>query len=163
EEMDRLESAVQDALARTTAEKRLVQAASHLILLEKLTSHAMTPADWLRYDKARVDVRNVGNELKVASLSLDAPAAVPPPPAPLTALLQPYEDFCAYALQRNNALVENLLAKMSAQKTQAAVLVAGGFHTDGLTQILRREDVSYVVVTPRVGEVPKENHYLDVF
>jgi hypothetical protein len=44
-----------------------------------------------------------------------------------------------------------------------AILVSGGFHTDGLTQILRQKDVSYVVVTPKITEVPKDNKYLDVF
>ena len=65
-------------------------------------------------------------------------------------MLQPYEDFCRYAMSRNNSLVENLLEKIQKEKASSAVLVAGGFHTEGLTQLLRQKDISYVVVTPKI-------------
>ncbi|MBI4396835.1 MAG: ATP-binding protein, partial [Elusimicrobia bacterium] len=79
------------------------------------------------------------------------------------ALLKPYEQFCLYAMQRNGSLVDNLLGKMKKETAATAILVAGGFHTDGITQFLRQKDVSYVVVTPKVTEAPKENRSLDVF
>lgn len=44
----------------------------------------------------------------------------------------------------------------------AGVLVAGGFHTAGLTHIWREKQVSYVVVTPKISKVPTDNNYLDI-
>jgi hypothetical protein len=189
DELFRMETAVQDALAATVPEKRLVEASRSLILLEKLTSHAMTPADWAAYQSNRKQVLSAPLELKVVAMGLPASSpspsmaaptrhfslaqsgegrgeggiAVPSRPPDFEALLTPFEKFCSYALERNNALVENLLVKMTAEKTPAAILVAGGFHTDGLTQVFRRKDVSYVVVTPKITDIPKENKYLDVF
>lgn len=164
-ELAGLETGVQDKLAATVPQKRLVAASRSIALLQKLTGHAMTPADWLAYEKGKWDVLNVSNELKVVSMDAAAAGSLPIPakPADLAGLLAPFEGFCSYALSRNNALVENLLTKMTAEKRPAAVLVAGGFHTDGLTQILRRKDVSYVVVTPRIEDIPKDQNYLDVF
>lgn len=76
-------------------------------------------------------------------------AALDPTVARLPSLtvetLKPFEDFCSYAVRRNDALVANLLAKMAEKGTTTGVLVAGGFHTEGFdrpspakTNFLRR-------------------------
>ncbi|MBA7531236.1 hypothetical protein ES705_23447 [subsurface metagenome] len=35
---------------------------------------------------------------------------------------------------------------------RVTILIAGGFHTPGITELLRDRNISYVVVTPRLGE-----------
>lgn len=165
DELYRLEAGVQTALAATMPEKRLVEASRDLSLLAKLTSHAMTPADWADFQTNRKRVLSAPLELKVVSLDLprgESPE-IPRRSENFEALLAPFEEFCAYAVGRNNALVDNLLAKMAADKAPAAILVAGGFHTDGLTRVLRGKGASYVVLTPKIEDIPKENAYLDVF
>ncbi|MGQ0644974.1 MAG: hypothetical protein ACT4O3_05735, partial [Elusimicrobiota bacterium] len=156
-ELARAEEAAQDALAAAPAQKRLAAASRALLLLDKLAGHAMTMPDWTYYETRRKEILAVGAELQALH-----PAAAGAPAAGLAELIKPFEEFCLYAVRRNNALVENLLAKMKTEKTRSAILVAGGFHTDGLTQVLRGKDVSYVVITPKINEVPKDNKALDV-
>jgi 4-alpha-glucanotransferase len=177
-ELAELERFAQDALALRPDQKRLVAAARSLLLLEKLTGHNMTPPDWLYYETNREKILHVAEDMALLEGSSSAVIArsaatkqsqassrslTPDRPLLTPALLKPFEEFCLYAVRRNNALVDNLLAKMKADKTSSAVLVAGGFHTDGLTQVLRRQNASYVVVTPKITEVPKDHNYLDVF
>lgn len=50
--------------------------------------------------------------------------------------LAPFESFCATAMKRNKSLAEGLLRKMDREKQPMAILVAGGFHTEGLIDIL---------------------------
>jgi|GEM_PF-6217799 len=56
--------------------------------------------------------------------------------------------YYALAVQRDEALVKNTLADMEKTGTRRAVLIAGGFHTPGLTQLFRDASVSYAVLQP---------------
>ncbi|MCJ7646695.1 hypothetical protein MUO65_07330, partial [bacterium] len=66
--------------------------------------------------------------------------------------LQKQEEFYKVALNRNQALVNNTISRMEKEGVRVAVLVAGGFHTVGITELLRERNISYVVVTPRLEE-----------
>lgn len=140
-ELPRLERAVEDALAATPDQKRLAAAGRRMRLLKKLSDQAMTPADWAEYLHERAHVLALPGELA----SLDGSASSSE--VWDAALLAPFEDFCRGALARNEALAAHLLAR--AGRAPVAVLVAGGFHTEGLTHLLRQKGASYAVVTPR--------------
>jgi hypothetical protein len=154
-ELDREEATLPLTLARTPAEGRLAAAARRLSMLRRLTANEMSQADWNAYAAERDGVLALAGELKALGAgdvpSLDA------------AFLKPFEDFCRAALARNDALVGNLLAKMAAQKSDAAVLVAGGFHTRGLTDLLNKKDVSYVVVAPKIAAIPEGHSSVAAF
>jgi hypothetical protein len=56
------------------------------------------------------------------------------------------KDFYQLAEERNNVLVANTLDK----KEKISVMVLGGYHTDGVTQLLRARDISYILISPNV-------------
>lgn len=155
DELTRLEQDAQNRLAVTPEQKRLVAVSRRLALLDKLFVHAMTPQDWAEYQGERQDILRIVSD--ISALGGRATVALP------SQILRPFEDFCRVAIERNRAFIDHLTQQMREQKVSAAVLVAGGFHSDGLAQLLRRRDLSYVVVTPKITEIPKENNYLDVF
>jgi hypothetical protein len=83
-------------------------------------------------------------------------------------------DYYAFALARNQPMVENTLALLEDTETRGhgdagkttsshrvsasprprvAVLVAGGFHTRQITEMLRARNVAYSVITPHVNEL----------
>ena len=51
---------------------------------------------------------------------------------------------------------------MKKERANLAVLVSGCFHTDGITKLLKDKKVSYVVVTPKVERLQKDNPYRSV-
>jgi hypothetical protein len=57
--------------------------------------------------------------------------------------------FYELALDRDIALVKNTLADLKGRGESRGVLIAGGFHTPGLTRLLRQSGAGYVVVQPR--------------
>ncbi|MFC1644144.1 hypothetical protein ACFL5C_02335 [Candidatus Omnitrophota bacterium] len=59
-------------------------------------------------------------------------------------------DFYEIAMARDNALISNTLKQMEKEGTNRCVLIAGGFHTKGIKNILERKGVSYAVVTPKI-------------
>lgn len=60
------------------------------------------------------------------------------------------EDFYAIAVKRDKALVDNTLQAMKNESIQAAVLVTGGFHSEGITKMLENDGISYMVVCPNI-------------
>jgi len=72
------------------------------------------------------------------------------------------EKFYKLAEERDSMLVFNTLNKMSEKRTKLAVLVSGGFHTDGITKLLKEKDMSYVVITPKVENLQKDNPHQSV-
>ncbi|MFA5499446.1 MAG: hypothetical protein WC404_00025 [Candidatus Omnitrophota bacterium] len=60
------------------------------------------------------------------------------------------EDFYAIAIKRDKALVDNTIQAMKKENTQVSVLVTGGFHSEGITRILEKQGVSYMVICPNI-------------
>lgn len=155
DELTRLEKSVQTQWAVTLEQKRLVGVSRCLTLLDKLMVQAMTPEEWADYKIQRPDFLRIESDIRALGGH---------PSAGLTSkLLSSFEDFFRIAIERNHALHENLSQQMGKENVSAAVLVAGGFHSEGLSQLFKRKGLSYVVVTPKITEAIKDNHYLDVF
>ncbi len=61
--------------------------------------------------------------------------------------------------ERDIAFVENANRIMNEQGERAAVLIAGGYHTAHLTELLRNEGTSYIVLTPVVTDTTDHERY----
>jgi hypothetical protein len=72
------------------------------------------------------------------------------------------ERFYKVAEERDSVLVDNTLDQMKKKNADIAVLVSGGFHTDGITKLLKEKEVSYIVVTPKVEKLQLDNPYKSV-
>ncbi len=59
---------------------------------------------------------------------------------------------------RDSAFISNALNLLNNDELSTGFLVSGGYHTEHLTQLLRDEDISYVVLTPSVSS---ETDYLN--
>ncbi|HRY30260.1 MAG TPA: alpha-amylase family glycosyl hydrolase, partial [Elusimicrobiota bacterium] len=158
-EVSDVENLILARLLVTPEQKELRAISDHYLLIKKLAEFVVAPEDWLYFSKNRAEVLALPRRLNALLKKTGTDTADDDPD--LTTSLRPFEDFCSLAVQRNDALLDNLLGKMNSQKQRAAILVAGGFHTQGLTDLMRRKNVSYVVVTPKFQAVDKNAHYLD--
>jgi hypothetical protein len=64
--------------------------------------------------------------------------------------LDQIQRFYELALKRDRILLKNTLAQMRRSGRKTAILVTGGFHTAGLTQEMRRQGISHVIIAPRI-------------
>lgn len=85
--------------------------------------------------------------------------------------------FYEIAIQREAALLKNLM-KYSVQSTaysegyqsrrstqnavRSTIFVAGGFHTQGMTALFKKQGISYVVISPRITHLPDEAFYQQI-
>lgn|GEM_PF-1610380 len=72
------------------------------------------------------------------------------------------EYFYRVVLERDRLFVENVLSKVKSSGTDRTVLITGGFHTDGLTNLLRKQNVSYLVVIPKVDVKQGNEKYVKI-
>lgn len=71
-------------------------------------------------------------------------------------------DFYFVAFQRDNSFLDNTLNRMNQANQNKAVLISGGFHTRGLCEQLKEEDISYVVIAPVLTEAMDMQNYFEI-
>jgi len=76
-------------------------------------------------------------------------------------MLANHTAFYANAEKRDEIFLKNVLLRMHDESARSAVLVAGGFHTEGLTERMKREQISYILVRPEIAALPREDRYAE--
>ncbi len=132
----RLEAHELAALCKTPNETKLMSASQLLFLQEKLLDFALTPDEWQEYRKLSA----------VSSQTSD---------------LKPFEQFYEEADIRSEKMVANLLAATTA----TSIMLVGGFHTPGVTALLKKNGVSFAVVQPQLTKLDDSSgtEYLSIF
>ncbi|HXV27766.1 MAG TPA: hypothetical protein VD913_02255, partial [bacterium] len=67
--------------------------------------------------------------------------------------------FYGNAEKRDEAFFNHLTDRMTEKKLKSSLLIAGGFHTEGLTQRLKERDISYLLLMPRIDSFPEQSLY----
>ncbi|MGD9015359.1 MAG: hypothetical protein PVI33_04995, partial [Candidatus Omnitrophota bacterium] len=76
--------------------------------------------------------------------------------------LEHLQGFYQLGIAREEAFVKNLSYKMDEENEKLAVLITGGFHKPGVTQILKDKGYSYMVVTPVITQRSDSSLYFSV-
>lgn len=119
--------------------KNLVLADHYLSLLTRLFRQQMT------IEEVRYAYQNSSDMLAVIGAML--------PGEDMTQwadVLRSAVDFYAVALLRDKPLAENSMKLAADHADQPVAVVTGGFHTEGITNILRSKGISFVVIAPVV-------------
>ncbi|HNX68553.1 MAG TPA: HD domain-containing protein [Candidatus Omnitrophota bacterium] len=140
--------AIEGGLIIKPEEKALAEKYHKLFLLKDLTNLELTHEQLARYQKE-----------PDAYLELLADKA-------FRENLRQAIGFYQLALERDRAFYENLMALLRGESSRTpnseqrtAIVVAGGFHTEGLKQLFREKGVDYVVVSPRIAELSGQRNY----
>ncbi len=70
--------------------------------------------------------------------------------------------FYEAAEARNQALVQRALDKIQAEGVEVAVLIVGGFHTNGCAELLANQGFEVAVLTPAVGTATDDARYAEI-
>ncbi|HLD29891.1 MAG TPA: hypothetical protein VJC03_06075, partial [bacterium] len=152
-----LERAIEHKLSRNGREKDFIVLLRFLDLLEKFLTNRVTAEELDDYWRMKD-----GTDQKVVLLN-----EILKPMDYVDFInnfqqLRPYiekmEKFYRLALERNTAMVSNVKKILQAENKVA--LVAGGFHTEGIKELLRSADISYRVIAPEVLESEIKETYL---
>lgn len=126
-------------LLKNLEQQKLNDEDRRLKLLSRLIRLEMNREDW--------------NAFKINAAHLISPFS--------TGMLRSHIQFYENAEKRDGVFFSKLLSLMKKSKTESAILVAGGFHTEGLTQQFRKQSISYLLLRPQISSVPAIIHYRD--
>lgn len=163
-EGDRLEEAIRETLVRSEDERQLVSIAKHLKLLSNLLQLKISPDDYTTYheNRLRFSVKTFLPFLEIKSVEHRLAVSLPEGSAEIDSHMKALDHFYDVAQERDIAFVENSLKQMDKEHVRFAVLITGGFHTPGLTQILKDKKTSYIVISPRITEAGNPELYYSV-
>ncbi len=68
-------------------------------------------------------------------------------------------EFYEIAEVREKILFENLKGLTEKKKASQVLFLSGGFHTRGMTEAFKKNGISYVLISPRITQVPEESPY----
>ncbi len=150
-------------------EKNLLELFKDQELLKKLMRLELTRKEWKRasYRKEWIKPETMERRLRDMEASpindQDSQGAgqTVEQPGQFSPYFNTALEFYDFARSRENAFFEAIDHEMKASKSEKAVLVTGGFHTEGLMDVFREHEINYGVLLPRIsGKISDaENHY----
>jgi len=157
------EDKIIEVLAVTGDEKRFVEISKSLGLLTKYFKLDLTPEDYTSFqeNKSHISTASWLGFLKDYCQKYNLP--VPEYTASLIdENFAKLDDFYKLGLEREKSFIRNIEEKMSQSETKLAVLITGGFHTPGVSRMLKEKGYSYIVVTPVITKQSDSSLYFSV-
>lgn len=157
-----------DELAKNDEEKKLVRDFKEFFLLKKLLSLELTREEWSEISSLRDPKGRSNLEIRqIASVS-------PRNDKLIAAVFSNATHFYELAEKREQVIFQNLMntlrdrsqfpmnRDLSLKSQQAVVLVTGGFHSEGLHELFKKNNISFVSVTPKINQIESKDNYLRV-
>ncbi|MFN0117746.1 MAG: hypothetical protein ACKVQC_05555 [Elusimicrobiota bacterium] len=169
ESVNQLEKQIVRNLAKSSKELELMNMSNHISLTEKLIDFSLTPNEWLEYKGFPTTLFSGGAR---------------------GGILTPFEKFYEEADIRSAKMLENLNSKSQSPNNKQfpkfknkneiknlnfdawdlkfpkpTVLVVGGFHTQEIKELLKKQKTPYVVISPKLTKIDEGSGsaYLSVF
>jgi len=148
----------------TQPQKELYQLTQQLHLIEKVFTAKASPPEWQSYQEQLSDLELVQLHTKFSQFASKANYSFNPINSKTLnswqQVLKDAQAFYTVAETRNNSLIQNTVNLLDQHNSKQAVLVAGGFHTPGLTALLAKQNISYIVIAPKVTQPHNAELYL---
>ncbi len=172
DEMDEWENRLKEKLMQNEEEHNLEKASKYVSFLKNFYHLELTRKDLQFYQDSKKDfgIHQLKEILEKQTVKYNIQLGEASHVEKLEKDLADLEAFYKAAIARDAVLVEKTLesfqSPVTTRTTQDAprttVLLAGGFHTEGVAQKLKEKGVSYVVITPRVTEIRAKTPYISV-
>jgi len=151
------ERLVQRKLASTDAQREILALDSDLHLLKKLTDRSLIESEWHAYENRAADMEKILD--RIVSLGGSKPESA-------VAMSPKWKYFGAFyvtALARNEAMTAHLSDAAQKSGAKFSMLVAGGFHSEGLAALMGKRGYNVFVLSPHItdmGEGPSSLDFL---
>jgi len=155
------EKALREALYLSPQQRELDNCLYRLTIMENMISISAAPQElaYFRSHAQECSVKTLVVFLKKWSSAGGLDLDLDPGVGELDQYLESARKFYSLADTRSQAFVQNLLEKMGKKNQRLAVLVAGGFHAALVEQELKRQNVSFISVKPRLTRPDIANPY----
>lgn len=155
DEIENIEISLKEKFFRNKDERKLDSFSRNVEVLKGLFNLKLTKEDigYFREHKAEIRTAYVVNFVSDFAKQYNVSFKLDPAFRKIDAALTDLEQFYSLAEERDTVMVNKTVEKMRNNNLNIAVLVAGGFHTEGLKTVIKEKGYSYVVITPKVDNL----------
>jgi len=156
-----LENKIQEAVSENADQKELYRISKALTIMDKMLNVKLVPEEYNYFleNKKDFDPKLWSDFLKKKSEELGITAQMPENLYSVTDNMPTIEKVYATAWKRDMVFVKKTGESMERNNVDKAILVAGGFHTPTLTQLLDDAGYSYIIISPKVFSKTDDNVY----
>jgi len=146
-----------------SAQRRLKEISKSLEILVKIFNLELTPEgyEYFRDNRSKFLTASWIDFLTENCRSYNL-AAYPTASGIIDDNLENLQGFYQLGTAREEAFIKNVGYKMDESGEKLAVLITGGFHTPGVTQMLKDRGYSYTIVTPVITQRSDSSLYFSV-
>lgn len=148
QEVERLADRRIQALLAAPSLLELAQMNEEIRLIDKLNRFVLTPEDYRKLASRRGAVARWAERGAALARSV---GANPGPWTPLDPVVERHEKFYVLAEARNRPFVQNMMPRWT--EPSPAVLVAGGYHADGVRAEALAQGLGYISLIPRLSSL----------
>ncbi|MFA5146512.1 MAG: FHA domain-containing protein [Candidatus Omnitrophota bacterium] len=158
EEIDALEAKLLEGLYRNEEERTLSRLSKNLALSKNIFDISLTRDDYRYYKKneASFDMRNYAVFIEREAPARGITAKLDNDIAHLDNYRREMAKFYEYSFKRDEAFIRNIklggigyrVSGIVTRKPGAAILVTGGFHSENLAELFKKNDIAYVSIMP---------------
>ncbi len=156
-----LENKIHEAISENDNQNTLHKVSMALSIMDKMLRVKLVPEEYSYFldNKKDFDPQVWADFLKEKSNELSLGLNIPNNYFAISDNLPKVEKFYRLAGEREKAFLTKTEERMKKDNVQIAALIAGGFHTPTLTQLLSDTGYSYIVVSPRVTTKTDDDLY----
>ncbi len=156
-----IENKIQEAVSENSDQKTLYRVSKALSTMDKMLNVKLVPEEYSYFldNKKDFDPQAWSDFLKKKSEEFGLGLNVSENYYVIKDNMATIEKFYAIAGKRDEIFVEKSEGRMNKDGERRAILIAGGFHTPTLVNILSEKGYSYVVISPRVTTPTNDGLY----
>ncbi|MBI3306673.1 MAG: hypothetical protein HYZ84_02545 [Candidatus Omnitrophica bacterium] len=138
-------------------DQKLLTKLMHLELNREEWQRAVYRREWIKPDAMNERIKHLeSGKISVDMIQGPGEAEL----KPLAEIFATAFSFYELAHERESVFYQTLRDEMSNSKSEKAVLITGGFHTDGLMELFREDEVSFSTLMPRLTQKPETDNYI---
>jgi len=147
-----IEDKIQESISENSDQKKLYKISKAMSIMDKMIRVKLVPEEYSYFleNKADFNAEGWASFIKNKSDELGLGIETPNNHYAISDNLPKVENFYKTALKREKFFIEKSEERMAKDNIDKAILIAGGFHTPSLTQLLNDAGYSYIVISPRV-------------
>lgn len=158
DEMDRLYAKLINLYAANDDQRQLAKLSRNFAILKNIFNITLTRDDYRYYrtDESAFDVNNFSRFIEANAVKFGIETKFGVNAGNIDGYRKEIAEFYDYSFKRDDAFIKNIryskdrigMSSGKNAKPKSAMLVTGGFHSDNLCELLKKNGISYISIIP---------------